>query len=108
MLIEKVEFLQKKIREIEKKVKALTKEIEEARLLKTIPGVGPLASALIISEAKKIERFEKESKFSAYAGASPTRFKSCLSKEKMVKRRYFNRRLKAFLFPDLFYCHKNR
>ena len=53
-------------------VKNLAKGDARARLLKSIPGIGPFFSVLILYEIDEISRFRDEKKLCAYAGLVPS------------------------------------
>jgi len=54
-----------------KKLESMAAQSEEARLLMTIPGVGPLSALMIIAELGDIERFKRAAQVVSYAGLAP-------------------------------------
>ena len=52
-LLEKIELLEGKKRELGKKIEQYLKEDTEAQLLQSIPGVGPVSAATLLSEIKR-------------------------------------------------------
>jgi transposase len=65
------EFLNQEIEEIDVLLTAATAASPEARLLQTIPGVGPVVSAILLCQIGDIERFPSPAKLCAYAGIVP-------------------------------------
>jgi len=61
---------------LEKQIDALTEEIEECKIIKSIPGIGERIAATIISEIGEIDRFNHPKKLVAYAGVDPSVFSS--------------------------------
>jgi transposase len=55
---------------LESKISAYADKSDEAKLLQSIPGFGPVCSAEIAGEIGTIERFSKESSLSLYMGMS--------------------------------------
>mgnify|MGYP001626245234 FL=1 len=66
------------LEEIEKEIKTIDNEllkysdIEEVKLLMTIPGIGLLSALIIYSEIGDIKRFSNSRKLVSYAGLNPT------------------------------------
>jgi transposase len=52
------------------------KDIEEYKIIQSIPGIGEKIAATIISEIGKIERFDHPKKLVAFAGIDPSNFES--------------------------------
>ncbi len=69
--LETIEFLSRKIRELDEKVKQKAELDEYAKLLVTIPGVGWYAALLISSEIADVKRFPDYEHLCSYAGLSP-------------------------------------
>jgi len=67
-LLEKIELLEEKGRKLEKKTKDCLKEDQEAQLLQSIPGVGIVSAATLLSEIKDIRRFASVGKLAGYCG----------------------------------------
>ena len=67
MLLQYKEHLSK----LEKEIDALAKEIEEYKIILSIPGIGEKIAATIISEIGEIDRFNHAKKLVAFAGVDP-------------------------------------
>lgn len=50
---------------------ATTREQESRKLLESVPGVGPVATEVILSELGDVRRFSSQRKVTAYAGLAP-------------------------------------
>jgi transposase len=61
---------------LEKQIDTLTDEIEECKIIQSIPGIGERIAATIISEIGEIDRFNHPKKLVAYAGVDPSVFSS--------------------------------
>lgn len=70
LLIEQVKFIEDQVKECEAKIKELMSKIDSP--ITTIPGIGPVLGAIIISEFGDISRFDKPSKLVAFAGIDAT------------------------------------
>lgn len=70
--LELLRFLREKISQSNITVKELAKNDIRTRLLKSIPGIGPFFSVLILYEIDDISRFRDEKKLCAYAGLVPS------------------------------------
>lgn len=66
ILVEQIDFIQLQIAELEKKMVDLVEKINSP--IFTIPGIGPVTGATILSEIGDIERFSTPAKLVAYAG----------------------------------------
>jgi transposase len=69
--LDTIEFLSRKLRELDEKVKKVAGSDEYAKLLVTIPGVGYYAALLISSEIADIDRFADYGNLCSYAKLSP-------------------------------------
>lgn len=69
--LDTIEFLSRKLRELDEKVKKVAESDEYAKLLVTIPGVGHYAALLISSEIADIKRFPDYANLCSYARLSP-------------------------------------
>lgn len=56
---------------VEPRLMQLASGSDDFRRLKTVPGIGPILAATILSEAQGIERFSSARKFAAYCGLVP-------------------------------------
>ncbi len=70
--LELLKFLKEKISQSNGTVRKLAKGDTRARLLQSIPGIGPFFSVLILYEIDDISRFRDEKKLCAYAGLVPS------------------------------------
>lgn len=70
LLIEQVKFIESQVKDCEKQIKKLMKKINSP--ITTIPGIGTILGAIIISEFGDISRFDKPSKLVAFAGIDAT------------------------------------
>lgn len=69
--LDAIEFLTRKIRELDEKVKPLAGSDRYAKLLLTIPGVGNYSALLISSEIADIKRFPDHEHLCSYAKLAP-------------------------------------
>ena len=69
-LIEQIKFIEEHISELEVEIATLLKKLDTP--IETIPGIGPVLGAIIISEIGDISRFKNASKLVAFAGIDPT------------------------------------
>lgn len=69
--LDTVEFLTKKIRELDEKVRPIAESDRYAKLLMTIPGVSHYSALLIASEIADIGRFPDHAHLCSYAKLSP-------------------------------------
>ena len=58
------------IKELDKSITKIVAGLPEAKILQTIPGIGPVCSAGIIAEIGSISRFNDEAKLAKYAEAA--------------------------------------
>lgn len=69
-LIEQIKFIEEHIAELEQEITTLLNKLDTP--IETIPGIGPILGAIIISEIGDIKRFKDGSKLVAFAGIDPT------------------------------------
>lgn len=69
-LIEQIKFIEEHIVELEQEISTLLKKLDTP--IETIPGIGPVLGAIILSEIGDITRFKNASKLVAFAGIDPT------------------------------------
>jgi len=69
--LDQIDELQKRIRPIDQELAPIARSDERARLLQTIPGVGPLISLTFASEIGDVSRFASPAKLVGYAGLAP-------------------------------------
>ncbi|RBP85492.1 transposase IS116/IS110/IS902 family protein [Cytobacillus firmus] len=67
---------QKHLSKFEEEIDALAKDIEEYKIIHSIPKIGEKTAATIISEIAEIERFDHPKKLVAFAGIDPSIFES--------------------------------
>ena len=70
-MLEQLEFVQKQIDQQEQRLAQLLPQSEEMRLLKTIPGIGLILSAVIALEVGDVKRFGDNERLASYAGTTP-------------------------------------
>lgn len=70
--LELLEVLKRKISQSDGIVKELGKGDKRAKLLRSIPGLGPFFSVLVAKEIDDISRFKGDKKLCAYAGLVPS------------------------------------
>ncbi|MEM6927169.1 MAG: transposase [Myxococcota bacterium] len=57
--------------ELERHIGAATEDLEDCRLLRTIPGIGTLTAAVVVAEVGDIRRFPSVDHFIGYCGLYP-------------------------------------
>ncbi|GMA61667.1 IS110 family transposase (plasmid) [Alicyclobacillus fastidiosus] len=72
MYIQMILQYQEHLSHLEKTIDALAEEIEEYKIIQSIPGVGEKIAATIISEIGEIDRFNHPKKLVAFAGIDPS------------------------------------
>jgi transposase len=68
--------LRAQIEKIDRSLRAWSQNSPEAHILMTIPGVGPLIAAFLLSQIGSVERFPDPRKLCAYAGIVPRIYES--------------------------------
>ncbi|WP_096272053.1 IS110 family transposase [Paucisalibacillus globulus] len=76
MYIKMLVEYQKHLSKLEKQIDALAKEIEECKIIQSIPGIGEKIAAMIISEIGEIDLFDNPKKLVAFAGLDPRVYES--------------------------------
>jgi len=80
MMEEHIGLIEEQITELKKQIAKLIEQHEELKrqkdLLVSIPGIGELTAAKLISEIVDVRRFESASQLSAYAGITPQQHSS--------------------------------
>jgi transposase len=71
MLLDQLDFVQGQIDEIEKRLRELIRETPEMELVRSLPGVGLILSAVIDLEVGDIGRFASAERYASYAGTTP-------------------------------------
>ncbi|MGZ9817077.1 IS110 family RNA-guided transposase [Peribacillus simplex] len=72
MYIELLFHYQGHLSDLEDRIVALANEIEEYKIIQSIPGIGEKIAATIISEIGEIDRFNHPKKLVAFAGIDPS------------------------------------
>ena len=70
-LLEVIEEMDRRAKEIEAELRPMAAADERARLLATMPGIGPLLGLTIAAEVGEVSRFSSPSKLVGYAGLAP-------------------------------------
>jgi transposase len=69
--LDQIDEIQRRIRPIDLELAPIARSDHRARLLSTIPGVGPLISLTFASEIGEVSRFSSPAKLVGYAGLAP-------------------------------------
>lgn len=87
-LLNILDALEKEIKELDKLVKDIAKQDEEAKLLESMDGVGPITALAFKAEIDQAKRFENSKDVGAYLGLTPSQYSSgetkrqgCISKQ---------------------------
>lgn len=70
--LRQAEVIQDQMVEYDKIVTVWSGKDPQAKLLKSIPGIGPIISVLIMSEVGDIDRFKDARAFASYCGVTPS------------------------------------
>jgi len=102
---------------LEEKIKVLDKELlkyrpETQKLLRSIPGIGPITAVSFVSEIGDIKRFNQAKQLTAFIGLDPRTYESGTSVKgkgyitkrgnKILRTRLFNAASVAVLRPNMF------
>jgi transposase len=71
-LLDILEIVQGKIKNMDAKIEEAARNDEDVRLLETIPGVGHIVATVIKAEVGDPHRFESADQLASYAGLAPT------------------------------------
>jgi transposase len=71
-LLSELDELEAKIKEFEDRIVATFSETADIKLLRTIPGIGPILAEVIASEIGDVSRFATAARLASYAGTSPS------------------------------------
>lgn len=74
--LDAIEYLRGPIKELDREIHAAFEASEEARLLRTIPGVGEVAAVTLAAFLTPIERFPTVERLASYVGLAPTTHQS--------------------------------
>jgi len=69
--IQALEEIEEHIKALEKRIAEVFEETEEIRLLKTLPGIGPILSTVIAGEVGDVGRFPEAQNLASYSGTTP-------------------------------------
>ena len=104
------------IKYLEKQIKKLEKAIndkfdnnsglrEKKELLKTIPGIGDISAAVLLTETNEFSTFTDPKQLSAYAGISPSQHESGSSVHKKIKiSKVGNSKIRSTLYLSSLSC----
>ena len=70
-MLEELDLIQEKIAAFERRMIEAFDDSQDVRLLRTIPGIGPILSVMIASEIGDITRFPSTAHLASYAGTTP-------------------------------------
>jgi len=70
-LLEQLDFVERQIAEIEGRMRKLVQETPEMDLLRSLPGIGWILSAVTDLELGEIGRFASADRYASYAGTTP-------------------------------------
>jgi len=68
--------IRERIRTLDAEVRAIVRRSETARLMMTVPGVGPITALAVMSAFDDASRFQRSSSAGAYLGLTPRRYES--------------------------------
>lgn len=71
LLLEEIDAVQTQIDRLEERMNEVLEETPAVKLLKTLPGVGPILSAVISLEVGDVKRFPSAGHLASYAGTTP-------------------------------------
>lgn len=83
------------LKEIDKELEGLVEQTGQR--LNTLPGCGPVLSAVVLAEVKDIDRFHSPAELAKYAGCAPRKMESG-KRKRHIKTRSGNRRLNKALY----------
>lgn len=66
-----IDTLAPMIRSLDRRIKTKARESQAARLLMTIPGIGPYRALLLVTEVEPVTRFPAAEQLTSYAGLAP-------------------------------------
>jgi transposase len=70
-LLEQLDFVQRQIEGIEQRMRELVQDTPEMNMLRSLPGVGWILSAVVGLEIGTIERFASAERYASYCGTTP-------------------------------------
>jgi transposase len=69
--LKQLDFIQGQITETEGRIRRLVRDTAEMELLRTLPGIGWILSAVVVLEIGEIGRFASAERYASYAGTTP-------------------------------------
>jgi transposase len=75
-LLDILDTLEQKIKELDQLVKEATRQDEDVKLLQSMDGVGPITALAFKAEIDDIKRFENSKNVGAYLGLTPSQYSS--------------------------------
>lgn len=83
-LLREIKFIREEILIVTKQLRSLLKSekhAEDTRILKSIPGIGEIATATILLEIMDIKRFKTSNEFLSFVGLAPTEHSSGIKRQ---------------------------
>jgi transposase len=74
--IQLLNYLEKMLKKTDAELEDFAKQSDGAKLLMTIPGVGPLSALVIMAELGDVKRFKRSAQVVAFAGLAPSIYSS--------------------------------
>ena len=71
-----LEYLEQMVKRADTEIQELAKQSGQAKLLMTIPGIGPLSALMILAELGDIKRFKRSAQVVSFAGLAPSVYSS--------------------------------
>lgn len=102
LLLAHIETTEKMVNDLKKKITTFLSSYQEACLLLSIPGVGAISAATLLTEVKTIGRFQREAQFAGYCGLGQLLFQSGDGKSYFTKRTMYNRALRSVFYDIAF------
>ena len=75
-VLDEIETLSEKARDLQRTLEQLTTQMPEAQLLMTVPGIGVLTATALVAFVGDIRRFPSGRHFAAYLGLTPREYSS--------------------------------
>ena len=70
-LIDQLDFVQRQIYQIEERIRELVQDTPEMNILRSLPGIGWILSAIVGLEIGEIQRFASAERYTSYSGTTP-------------------------------------
>jgi transposase len=71
MLLKQIDLLDSQVGELEKRIEQLVPRLPAIELLRTLPGIGPILSAVMALEIGDVGRFASGERLASYSGTTP-------------------------------------